>query len=104
MLCGGAFLMGLSWLTRESFHWPPQPLAAAAWIYLVTFGSLVAFSAYMVLLARARPAVAASYGFVNPLIALLLGLTWGGESISVHEWIAVGVIVPGVAILLLARK
>ena len=55
-------------------------MAIAAWLYLVVFGSLIAFSAYLYLLANASPATATSYAFVNPLIALFLGVAFAGES------------------------
>ena len=74
MLCGGAVLMLISLVLGEQPSWPPQPLALAAWLYLVTFGSLVAFSAYLYLLAHASAAMATSYAFVTPLIALFLGV------------------------------
>ena len=104
MLCGGGILMVLSLLTGETVHWPPQPLAAAAWLYLVVFGSLIAFCAYMVLLANTRPALASSNSFVNPVIGMLLGVSLGGETITGHEWLAVGIIVLGVAVLTLGRR
>lgn len=104
MICGGAFLMLLSVATGESFSWPPQSLATAAWLYLVVFGSLIAFCAYMVLLANTSPALASSYSFVNPVIAMLLGVTFGGEIITGYEWLAAGGISLGVAVLVLARK
>ena len=59
----------------EQFAGPPQPLALASWLYLVVFGSLIGFSAYLYLLANASPAVATSYAFVNPVIALALGVS-----------------------------
>jgi drug/metabolite transporter (DMT)-like permease len=102
MLCGGAVLMLLAALTGETFSWPPEPLAAWAWLYLVVFGSLLAFNAYMVLLAEASAGLAASYTFVNPLIAMLLGVAFGGETITGFEWAAAGVVLAGV-LLLLAR-
>lgn len=104
MLCGGLFLMLVSSLAGERFHWPPQPLALWAWVYLVFFGSLIAFSAYMVLLARTRPALAASYSFVNPIIGMLLGVTLGSEVVTSHEWWAVTVIVCGVILLILGKR
>ncbi|MEP6825363.1 MAG: drug/metabolite exporter YedA, partial [Ramlibacter sp.] len=96
MLCGGAVLMLLSLALREQPALPPQPLALAAWAYLVVFGSLIAFSAYLYLLAHATPAVATSYAFVNPLIALFLGVIFGNEIVSGGEWVACGVIIAGV--------
>ena len=53
MICGGLVLLVLSAVAGERPSWPPQPIAAAAWFYLVVFGSLIAFNAYMLLLARA---------------------------------------------------
>jgi drug/metabolite transporter (DMT)-like permease len=99
MLCGGAVLMALSLALGEQFVAPPQPLALAAWIYLVVFGSLIAFSAYLYLLAHASPAVATSYAFVNPVIALALGVSLGGEALSGGEWLACGVILAGVLLI-----
>lgn len=104
MLCGGIVLTVLSFLTGESFHWPPQPLAAAAWLYMLVFGSGIAFTAYMVLLANTRPALATSNSFVNPVIGMLLGVTFGGETVTSHEWLAVGIIVAGVTVLVLGRR
>jgi len=99
MLCGGAVLMLVSLALGEQPSLPPQPLAAAAWAYLVVFGSLVAFSAYLYLLAHASPAVATSYAFVNPVIALLLGVFVAQEAVSGGEWLACGVILAGVALI-----
>jgi len=99
MLCGGAVLMVISLALGEQPQWPPQPLAAAAWLYLVVFGSLIAFSAYLYLLAHASPAMATSYAFVNPLIALLLGVAFAGEAVTGGEWVACGVILVGVFLI-----
>jgi drug/metabolite transporter (DMT)-like permease len=104
MICGGIFLMLLSLATGETFQWPPEPLAAASWAYLVVFGSMIAFVAYMVLLSRTTPALAASYSFVNPVIAMLLGISLGGETVTQYEWLAVGIIVVGVTVLVLGRR
>jgi len=99
MLCGGAVLMLVSLALGEQPALPPQPLALAAWAYLVVFGSLIAFTAYLYLLAHAAPAVATSYCFVNPLIALFLGVIFGNEIVSGGEWIACGVILTGVLLI-----
>jgi drug/metabolite transporter (DMT)-like permease len=104
MLCGGVLLLILSRLRGEGLHWPPPPLAAAAWAYLVVFGSLIAFTAYMTLLAHTRAALAASYTFVNPVIALLLGIGFGGETVTPREWLAAGIVVLGVILLIFGRR
>jgi drug/metabolite transporter (DMT)-like permease len=101
MICGGVVLMALAAATGETMSWPPQPLAFAAWAYLVVFGSLIAFNAYMLLLARASAGLASSYTFVNPVIAMALGVTLGGETVTAFEWSAAGVVLIGVVMLLL---
>jgi drug/metabolite transporter (DMT)-like permease len=108
MLCGGAALMLMAALNSEyaavAERWPPQPLAVAAWLYLVVAGSLLAFTAYMVLLARASAALASSYCFVNPVIALLLGVGLAGETVTDFEWLAAGIVLLGVVLLLRGRN
>ena len=103
MLCGGAVLMVISLALGEQHqvasNWPFQPAALVAWLYLVVFGSLIAFSAYMYLLANAAPAVATSYAFVNPLIAIYLGAFFAGEHVTRGEWLACGVILTGVFLI-----
>ena len=103
MVCGGAVLLAISALQHEQPHWPPQPSAVAAWLYLVVFGSLIAFNAYMVLLARAPAALASSYTFVNPVIAMLLGVAIAGETVTPFEWGAVAVVLADVLLLLWRR-
>lgn len=103
MLCGGVVLMAISIMLGEKPAWPPQPLALAAWFYLLVFGSLVAFSAYLYLLANASPALATSYAFVNPVIALGLGVALGGEVVSSGEWLACAVILAGVVLIFLSK-
>jgi drug/metabolite transporter (DMT)-like permease len=99
MLCGGAVLMLVSLALGEQPAWPAQPLAIAAWLYLVVFGSLIAFSAYLYLLANASPAMATSYAFVNPVIALFLGVALASEVVTAGEWLACGVILTGVFLI-----
>lgn len=104
MLCGGVVLLGLAAVSGESMGWPLQAGAVAAWVYLVVFGSLIAFNAYMVLLAKAPAALASSYTFVNPVIAMLLGVWLAGEVVTRFEWYAVGVVLAGVLLLLFKRR
>lgn len=104
MLAGGVVLMGLSLASGESVSLPLRGEAVAAWVYLVVFGSLIAFNAYMVLLAEAPAGLASSYSFVNPVIAMLLGVAIAGEQISGFEWLAAVVVLGGVVLLLLGRR
>lgn len=104
MLCGSVVLLLLAAASGERPEWPPQPLAAWSWVYLIVFGSLLAFNAYMVLLGRVSAALASSYTFVNPVIALALGIWLGGETVTGFEWAAAGVITAGVVLLVLGRQ
>jgi drug/metabolite transporter (DMT)-like permease len=104
MLCGSVLLLLLALAVGETPEWPPQPLAAWSWVYLIVFGSLLAFNAYMVLLGRVSAALASSYTFVNPVIALALGIWLGGETVTPFEWVAAAVITAGVVLLVLGRQ
>jgi drug/metabolite transporter (DMT)-like permease len=104
LLCGGVALLVMSALQGESWHWTTQPSAWASWLYLVIFGTLIAFNAYMVLLARTSASLAASYSLVNPIVALLLGVTLGREIVTAWEWLAAGVVLVGVVILFVGRR
>jgi drug/metabolite transporter (DMT)-like permease len=106
MLCGGCALMLVSLAAGEpaavASSWPFHAKAVLAWAYLVVFGSLMAFNAYMVLLARVSGGLASSYTFVNPVIAMLLGVWLAGEVVTGYEWLSSAVILLGV-ILLMSR-
>jgi drug/metabolite transporter (DMT)-like permease len=100
MLCGGVLLGLVSLATGEHVSWPPAEAAALAWLYLVVFGSLVAFNAYMFLLSAVRPSLASSYTLVCPVVGLALGVAWGGERLSAQEWTASLVILTGLVLVL----
>jgi drug/metabolite transporter (DMT)-like permease len=103
MLAGGAFLLLLSLVSHET---PIHGLGVgtlAAWAYLVVAGSLIGFTAYMYLLGHAPSALATSYTYVNPVIALLLGVTVGGETVTSPEWLAAAIILAGVILLFVGR-
>jgi drug/metabolite transporter (DMT)-like permease len=104
MLCGGLALLVASAGAGEAWHWPTQTVVWMAWAYLVVLGSLIAFNAYMLLLNRTSPGLAASYSLVNPVVALLLGVTLGAETVSPWEWLAAGVVMLAVFILFIARR
>lgn len=104
MAVGGLLLLGASLVAGETPDWSPDPRALLCWAYLVVAGSLVAFTAYMLLVQHTSATLASSYTFVNPVIGMVLGVTLGGEVVSTLEWSAAGVVSTGVVLLLLARK
>ena len=100
MLVGGALLLAFSALVGET----PQPITAKAmwsWLYVMVMGMMLSYIAYLVLLERTAPTLAASYTYVNPLVALTIGI-FDGESVSTGEWVAAGIVLLGV-VLLIAR-
>ncbi|PTU74199.1 drug/metabolite exporter YedA [Pseudomonas mangrovi] len=99
MLVAGAVLLVLSPLTGERLTQMPSLAGWAVLAYLVVFGSIVAFSAYLYLLKTVRPAAATSYAYVNPVVAVLLGIFFAGERIVAAEWLAMLVIVGGVVLI-----
>jgi drug/metabolite transporter (DMT)-like permease len=102
MLCSGFMLTGLSFALGERMVGVPEPRALVAFFYLLAFGSLIAFSAYGYLLRHARPALATSYAYVNPVVAMLLGVGLGGETPGTYAAVAMTAIL--VAVMLITRK
>lgn len=104
MLAGGAVLVIISLASGERM--PGILTTRALWslAYLVIFGSFIAYSAYLYLLSNVRPALATSYAFVNPVVAILLGTWLAGERIDRFEWLALLMILGGVVLVLFAKK
>lgn len=78
------------------------PAALGAVAYLVVFGSLLAFSAYVWLLRHADTALVSTYAYVNPAVAVLLGWLVLGERVDARMVLAGGVIVAAVALIVTA--
>jgi drug/metabolite transporter (DMT)-like permease len=102
MLCGGALLLLAGLLAGE---WKSMDLARASlrsWIavcYLLVFGSLIAFTAYVWLLKVTTPAQASTYAYVNPVVAVFLGWLLAGEVVTVRMLIAMVVIIAAVVLI-----
>jgi drug/metabolite transporter (DMT)-like permease len=104
MLMGGVllFIVGLS--TGERMVAFPGPRPLFAMVYLIVGGSLIAFSAYGYLLSHVRPALATSYAYVNPLVAVGLGVLLAGEQINLFEVVAMLTILSGVVLVSFGRE
>jgi drug/metabolite transporter (DMT)-like permease len=102
MLIGGALFFPLSAATGE---WAKFSLAAVslksalALLYLIVFGAIVAFTAYVYLLKNTTPARASTYAYVNPVIAVLLGWAFGGEAVTGRVVLAAAAIIAAVAVI-----
>lgn len=99
MLVGGAALLIGSALSGERLTQMPTAAGWGALAYLVFFGSILAFSSYMYLLKHVRPAAATSYAYVNPAVAVLLGIIFAGEQIGAEECVAMAVIIGAVVLI-----
>lgn len=103
MVMGGVLLLGLSFGMGEKWS-TPTPASLWALAYLIVFGSMVAYSAYMYLVTQTRPALATSYAYVNPVVAVLLGVGFGSETLGTLGWVALGVILTGVVLVAWPKK
>ncbi len=104
MLAGGVILIPLSLVLREGMPHVHTIRPILAMAFLILFGSLVAFSAYGYLLRNARPALATSYAYVNPMVAVALGVGFAGEHITLVGLLAMLIILSGVGLVSLGRQ
>jgi len=104
MLGAGAALLVVSLVFGERIPRVPAPSAVGALLYLIVFGSLVAFSSYAYLLRRVQPALATSYAYVNPLVAVGLGVALGGERVTGLELLAMPLILAAVVLVALGQE
>ena len=106
MIGGSVALLLLGVMRGEIANVHLRQISAASWagwIYLVTFGSLVGFTAYIYLLQTVSPAKASTYAYVNPLVAVLLGWAIAGESVSLRSLGAAAIILAAVAMITVSQ-
>jgi drug/metabolite transporter (DMT)-like permease len=104
MITGGVVLFGVSGTLGEFAQFDVARITAVSfgsWLYLAVAGSLIGYTAYIWLLHASTPARVATYAYVNPLIAVLLGCTLGHEIFS-HELLVAGALII-VAVVLIVR-
>lgn len=104
MLTGGSVMLLLGLAHGDRIAHLPSMRSLLSLGYLIVFGSIVAFSAYGYLLRTTRPAIATSYAYVNPVIAVALGALLGGEQVGPLTWGATAIVLTGVVILTRARQ
>jgi drug/metabolite transporter (DMT)-like permease len=107
MLCGGALLLLVGTIAGEAGRVALADLtlrSTLAWAYLVVFGSLIGFTAYVWLLNHVSAARVSTYAYVNPVVAVVLGWALAGEPVTARTMIAAAVIVGAVALITLGRE
>lgn len=102
MIAGGAILAVAGTLSGE---WARVDLAAVSMrsllglAYLILFGALLGYSAYVWLLRHTTPARVSTYAYVNPVVAVFLGWAFANEPVTLRTLVGAAVIVSGVALI-----
>jgi drug/metabolite transporter (DMT)-like permease len=97
MLCGGFAMLPLGLFSVGSVS--PSTASVLAWIYLVTIGSVVGFTAYTWLLAHAPLGTVSTYAYVNPVVAIFLGVVFRNEQLTAQILLGAAVVVASVAVV-----
>lgn len=105
MICGGALLFLAGLITREKVNFHAISVHSIwAWIYLVLIGAIIGFSAYIYLLRHCDPSKVATYAYVNPIVAVILGTLFAGEHLTSRTVVAATLIIGSVAIVITADQ
>jgi drug/metabolite transporter (DMT)-like permease len=97
MLAGGLIMLPLGLTSVGTAS--PSTGSLLAWLYLVTIGSVVGYTAYTWLLANAPLGTVSTYAYVNPVIAILLGVLFRGETLTTQILIGAAIVVASVAVV-----
>jgi drug/metabolite transporter (DMT)-like permease len=95
MLAGGLVMLPVSLFTLHGLD--PSTKSILAWLYLVTFGSIVGYTAYVWLLANAPLGIVSTYAYVNPVVAIALGVLFRGEHVTWRLLVGAVIVVAAVA-------
>jgi drug/metabolite transporter (DMT)-like permease len=107
MLSGGAVALGIAAVSGELRGFTPAQLSTgslAAWAYLVVFGSMLAFTCFVWLVSVVEPTQVATYAYVNPVVALMLGAWLAHEPLGPRILLATPVILAGLALVLRSKS
>jgi drug/metabolite transporter (DMT)-like permease len=107
MLCGGFLLLLAGIVTGELPRFHPRSvsmLSLGSFVYLVIIGAVVGYTAYIWLLRHCEPAKVATYAYVNPIVAVLLGTFFAGEIVTSRMLIAAALIIGSVALIITAQQ
>jgi drug/metabolite transporter (DMT)-like permease len=107
MICGGILLLLAGVVTGELPRFHPSSvsmLSLGSFVYLVIIGAVVGYTAYIWLLRHCDPAKVATYAYVNPIVAVLLGTLFAGETVTVRTLVAAALIIGSVALIITAQQ
>jgi drug/metabolite transporter (DMT)-like permease len=107
MLVAGVVLISLGLVTGEASHFSFGAPSAKSWLsllYLIMFGSIIAYTAYVWLLRTVTPTLVSTYAFVNPVVAVFLGWAFASEPLNARMIAAAAIIVGAVALITMGGK
>ena len=107
MICGGILLLLTGALTGEMRRFHPGSvsiLSVASFAYLIIIGAVVGYTAYIWLLRHCDPAKVATYAYVNPIVAVLLGAAFAGETLTMRTLVAAALIIGSVAMVITTQQ
>ena len=107
MIVAGAVLITAGLVTGEASHFSFGATSLKSWLsvlYLITFGSIIAYTAYVWLLTTVSPTLVSTYAFVNPVVAVFLGWAFASEPLKARMFIAAAIIVGAVALITIGGK
>ena len=94
-------------LFGEAKHFHPEKISAlslGAFAYLVLIGAIVGYTAYFWLLRNCEPAKVATYAYVNPIVAVLLGAVFAHETVTLRTLVAAALIIGSVALIITVQQ
>jgi drug/metabolite transporter (DMT)-like permease len=103
MVGGGVFLFAMSLLRGERLQGSVPSQSWLALLYLIVFGSILAYTAFVYVINHSRPALATSYAYVNPVVAVGLGAAFAAEHVSGPQLLGMSVILAGVALVVIGH-
>src|SRR5438270_6761110 len=107
MFCGGVLLMLVGLFVGEPKHFHPSnvtSLSLGAFAYLVLIGAIVGYTAYFWLLRHCDPAKVATYAYINPIVAVLLGAFVAQETVTLRTLLAAALIIGSVALIITMQQ
>ena len=107
MFCGGILLLFVGIAAGElgSLHFGRiSMLSLGAFVYLVLIGAIVGYTAYFWLLRHCEPAKVATYAYVNPIVAVILGALFAGERVGLQTLAAAALIIGSVALIITVQQ
>lgn len=104
MFSGGLLVLVVGFVSGERVPAHPSMRALGAMVYLAIFGSLLGYTAYTYLLKNVRPALATSYAYVNPALAVVLGIWLADETVTAIGIVAMLTILAGIMLVIVGQR